>query len=286
MRLLLLEQAEQPDHPFTLFNLGMSYLDLKRPADALPLLERSLARSDSAASIVRKLHYMIVQCHRQLGQPAEALAACRRGRSSYAEDAELLSQEGQLHAEQGNFASAESCYLQLLDHAEAAHFFSAPIGLNGYLTRHNLAVLYHQHGRLAEAEAQWRAALAERPDFNPALFGLAEVFLAQARWPELEEIHARLGGVDAAVLGARVHLANQQYAAGRRLLEEAVARAPHLLWPRVVLSHALLQEGRDYPAAERTLHDRLDPSHAEARHNLEVLRRDKRQATAAAPGAS
>ena len=55
------------------------------------------------------------------------------------------------------------------------------------------------------------------------LFGLAEVFLAQARWPELEEIRARLGGVDAAVLGARVHLANQQYAAGQLLLEEAVA---------------------------------------------------------------
>ena len=200
-----------------------------------------------------------------------------------------MSQEGQLHAEQGNSAGAERCYLQLLDYAEAPHFFSAPVGLNGYLTRHNLAVLYHQRGRLAEAEAQWRAALAERPDFNPALFGLAEVFLAQARWPELEEILARLdGGVDAAVLRARVHLANQQYAACRLLLEEAVARAPHLLWPRVVLSHALLQEGRDHEAAEQTLHDilRLDPSHAEARHNLEVLRRDKRQATAPAPAAS
>ena len=115
------------------------------------------------------------------------------------------------------------------------------------------------------------------------------MFLAQSRWPDLEEILARLdGGVDAAVLRARVHLANQQYGPGRRLLEEAVGRAPDLLWPRVVLSHALLQEGRDYAAAEQTLHDilRLDPSHAEARHNLEVLRRDQRQAAVAAPAAS
>src|SRR5438128_9125567 len=81
LRLLLLEYAEQPDHPFTLFNLGMSYLD--RPAEALPFLERSLARSDPGDSIVRKLYYYLVQCHRQMEQPDEALAACQRGRSYY-----------------------------------------------------------------------------------------------------------------------------------------------------------------------------------------------------------
>jgi 2-polyprenyl-3-methyl-5-hydroxy-6-metoxy-1,4-benzoquinol methylase len=37
MRLLLLELAERPEHPFTLFNLGMTQIHANRPADA-PLL--------------------------------------------------------------------------------------------------------------------------------------------------------------------------------------------------------------------------------------------------------
>ena len=69
LRLLLLELGELPNHPFTLFNLGMTYLDMKRPAEALPMLQRSLDGSAPADSIVRKLHYLIVQCHRQMNRP-------------------------------------------------------------------------------------------------------------------------------------------------------------------------------------------------------------------------
>jgi Tfp pilus assembly protein PilF len=48
-------------------------------------------------------------------------------------------------------------------------------GLRSYKARHNLAVIYREEGRMAEAEEQWRAALAERPDFGPAQNGLAEL---------------------------------------------------------------------------------------------------------------
>ena len=80
LRLLLMEYAEQPEHPFTLFNLGMTYESMNRPADALPHLERSLALSDPDASIVRKLYYLIVQCRKQLNETVQALADCQRGR--------------------------------------------------------------------------------------------------------------------------------------------------------------------------------------------------------------
>jgi len=51
--------------------------------------------------------------------------------------------------------------------------------------------------------------------------------------------------------------------------------APQVLWPRVVLSHVLLQEGQDGPAAERALRDvlALDPDHTETRDNLALLLR-------------
>jgi tetratricopeptide (TPR) repeat protein len=251
--------------------------------EALPLLERSLARSDPGDSIVRKLYYMIVQCHRQLGQPAEALAACRRGRSYYAQDAELLSQEAQLRAEQGDGAGAEACYLQLLAGPEAAHLASVPIGLNGYITRHNLAVLYHQQGRLAEAETQWRAAVEEKPDFVQAWLGLEELYVSQGRWMELEWVaqqlaNQRAGGLDAAVTRARGHLARKEFALAKGLLRHAIGMAPRALRPRVLLSHVFLQEDEDLDLAEKALADVLviDPNHPEAGRNLAVLQARKR----------
>jgi hypothetical protein len=41
-RLLLMEFQEQPNDPFTLFNLGGSYLELNQQAEALTHLRRSL----------------------------------------------------------------------------------------------------------------------------------------------------------------------------------------------------------------------------------------------------
>jgi tetratricopeptide (TPR) repeat protein len=276
--LLRREVAEQPDDPFTLFNLGSVYQELGRTAEALPLLRRSLERSHPGDSIVRKLYALIVQCHRRLGQEPEALAACREGRAVYPEDVELLFQEGLALRAVGDRAGAEASLRRLLEAREGDHFASVDPGLSGYKARHNLAVLCHEQGRAAEAEAQWRAAVAERPDFTPGWLGLGELSLAQGRWAELESVAQHLeaapaGAEEAALLRARGHLKRREFEAARRLMEGAIARSPQALPPRVILSHALLQEGRDHAAAERALRDilALDPLHAEARHNLAVL---------------
>jgi tetratricopeptide (TPR) repeat protein len=280
LRLLGLENAEHPDDPFTLFNLGSIHAELGRTAEALPLLRRSLELSHAGDSIVRKLHALVAQCHRQLGQPREALAACRAGRGQYPEDTELLFLEGVLLREQGDRAGAEAAWQRLLATREAAHFASVDAGLRGPKARQNLAALFREEGRLAEAEAQWRAAVAEQPDFLPAWLGLAEVYLDQRRWPELEGVLRSLGAepkwaLEAAVLRARRHLAGKEFAAAREVLGPAIARAPQAVWPRVILSHALLQEGLDWAAAEQALRDvlALDPGHTEAQGNLSVLLR-------------
>ncbi len=82
LRLLLIENDERPDDPFILFNLGALYRETNRPADALPLLRRSLERSQPGDSIVPKLHALIVASLRQLQRPQEALEACRAGAST------------------------------------------------------------------------------------------------------------------------------------------------------------------------------------------------------------
>jgi tetratricopeptide (TPR) repeat protein len=159
--------------------------------------------------------------------------------------------------------------------------------------RHSIALAHQQRGEPAEAEAQWRAALAERPDFVPALLGLGELYLAKRCWDETDRILGRLEmslprdelaqavqrlgeglyGVEAAVLRARGCMACQEFTAARRILEEVICQVPQALWPRLLLSRVLLREGQDPAAAEKALRDILvlDPSHAEAQRGLALL---------------
>ncbi len=276
LRLLSAEVAEHPDDPFVLFNIGSVYLELGRTAEALPLLARSLERSHPSDSIVRKLHALIVQGHRRLGQADQALLACRAGRDVYPDDAELLFQEALILRGLGRRDEAEACLLRLLDAREGEHFASVDPGLRGHKARHNLAVIYQEQGRPAEAEANWRAVVAEQPGFLPAWRGLGEIYLAQSRWGDLQEAASRLADspdtTEAAVLLARAAIARKEFADARHQLEAAIARAAHAIRPRVILSHALLQEGREPRAAERRPPRHPRPGPSECRGPAQPLR--------------
>jgi glycosyltransferase involved in cell wall biosynthesis len=283
LRLLRLEEANRPDDPFLLFNLGCTLHWIDQLSDAQAYYRRSLALARAEQpTYLRKLFAMLTKVCRQLGQTAEAVAVCREGRTLYPEDAELLTQEAWLLYLFGDYAGVETRLLYLLEHpvppAGQSHYGEDP-GLRGHLTRHNLAVLYRDQQRLAEAEAQWRAALADQPEFADARLGLGEQYLGQQRWQEMADVltqlqaDARTKG-QAAVLLAQKHLAMQEYAAARQLMEEAIADNPRALGPRIVLARTLLAEGRDLAAAEKALEDvlALDANNQEARQKLAWVR--------------
>jgi tetratricopeptide (TPR) repeat protein len=278
LRLLELERAEQPNDPFTLFNIGQVLQELGRHADALPLLKRSLELSHPNDSIVRKLYALIAGCHDQLGQSEESLAACTAGRRVCPDDAELLFLEGALRRQAGDLEGARTVLRLLLESSPAKHFASIDPGLRTYRARHQLALVCRQAAQDEEAERLLRHVLDERPGFLPARVALAELFLAQQRWDDLESTTRALassppGELDAAVLRCRAHLARRDFPAARAAAEGAIHRWPDALPPRVLLSHALLQEDKDHAAAEKALHEvlALAPDHANARHNLRVL---------------
>jgi tetratricopeptide (TPR) repeat protein len=296
LRLLHLDMAERPNDPFTLFNLGWAFADLGRCADAIPLLQRSLQHSHNADSITPKLYSLLTQCHRRLGQFAEAWTVCQAGHVRCPDDAELLFLKGQLCHQRGDHAGARACWMQLLQGRSLtvaapmdAAFTSLDAGLQGPLVRHHLAVLDREEGHLADAEKQWRTILDDTPDFHPARIGLAELYLRQERWPELETFLAELephAPLDAAVLRARMNLARKDFATARQLLEDTIRQAPHHLPAHVILSHVLLQSG-DERAAEPQLRRivEMDPGQAESWRNLAVLYRNTqrlREAIAAA----
>ncbi|HZV05523.1 MAG TPA: glycosyltransferase [Gemmataceae bacterium] len=301
LRLLHLDMAERPHDPFTLFNLGWAYADLGRCAEAIPLLQRSLQHSHIADSITPKLYSILTLCHRRLGQFAEAWATCQAGNARCPDDADLLFLKGQLCHHRGDRIGARACWMQLLGGSDLGAltqprspsadgvFASVDAGLQGPLVRYHLAVLDRDEGRFEDAENHWRTILGETPDYYPARLGLAELYLRQERWPEMEtaldalQSHAPL---DAAVLRARMHLARKEFAAARQLLEDVLRQTPQLLTAQVILSHALLQSG-DESAAEPLLRRivEMDPAQAESWRNLAVLHRRRnrlREAIAAA----
>jgi tetratricopeptide (TPR) repeat protein/glycosyltransferase involved in cell wall biosynthesis len=282
LRLLYQEYAEQPDDPFTLFNLGWALHELGQLDKSVPLLRRSLERCGPGDSIVRKLYVLLTHAHRRLGQSREALAICRAGRARCPDDTELMFVEGVLLLETGDPAGAVACLRQLLTIKPGAHFASLDVGLRGGKARHHLALAYQALGQTAEAEAEWQRALAEQPDFVPAWLGLGELYLAQGRWPELEAALAKVPAdpaweVETLLLRGRACLARREFPEARRWLEAALAKAPRALGPRVLLTHVLLQDGTDPAAAEKALREvlALDPRQAECWRNLAVLLRQQ-----------
>ena len=277
LRLLDLENSERPNDPFTLFNLGCTYQEMGRLAEAVACYQGSLRHAQPGQSFLCKVYVMLTRAHRQLGQTGEAMAVCRAGRAFYPNDPELLCQKAWLLYLGGDFQGAESSLLQILTGPQERSGLDISVdpGLRGYVTRHNLAVLYRSQNRAAEAEMQWRLVVAEQPDFADAWLGLGELYLAQNRWDELDEVQRALEAnpataVESAVLQSQRHLLRGEFAAGREILERAIAQSPAALGPRIVLARLFCQEGRDWAAAEKALRDvlALDPNNSEARQSL------------------
>jgi len=279
LRLLEMDDAERPDDSFSLFNLGWTLLDLGRTAEALPRLQRSREKAKQDSSILRKLYHLIALAQRQIASPEEALKCLREGLERFPDDGELLWEQGLMLRDQGDLAGAEQSWLRLFEPVQGKYFASEEMGLRGFRTRHLLAEVYCKQQRWAEAEIQWRAALEERADLAPAWEGLAELLLRASRWGDLEELLRRLDAQATAPakvgwLRGRGQVQRHEFAAARKTLKQVIALDPQALGPRVLLSQALLQEGRDWQAAEKALLDvlDLDPQNKDARHNLQVLR--------------
>jgi tetratricopeptide (TPR) repeat protein len=182
LRLLELESAEQPDHPFVLFNLGMTYGDMGNHEGAIAAHKRSLELAAPDESHVRKAYALLVGSQTQLGQIDEAWQSCQWGRSLFPEDCELMFREGILAHKLGRFDESVRAYQAALRVKEQRHFTSVDPSISGYKARHNLALVYFDMGRFDLAELQWRQVLAEVPANRPAWTGLGESLVRQAKY--------------------------------------------------------------------------------------------------------
>jgi tetratricopeptide (TPR) repeat protein len=163
------ELAERPDDPFVLFNLGAIAIEQQDWPQAIGYLRHSLAGSAPTDSITRKLCALIARAHQMLREPDQALAACAAGLAFDPDDAELRFREAIVRRQTGDNEGAERCWRRILTLRRPDQFSSVDQGIDGPLTRRNLAALAKERGDHGEATRLWRAVLAECPDDREAL---------------------------------------------------------------------------------------------------------------------
>lgn len=211
-RLLALDLRDRPDHPFVLFNLGMTHLYAAKDYEvAAHYLRRSLDRSDWRDSIVRKAYAMIVTARICQREWAAAIAANEEGRCYYPEDAELLFQAGQIYQELRRFDDARRALERLIEGKEDPHYRSVDTGLRTYRGRHELALLFRRMGSGTHAAHVLDDIAASSPHYLPAQLDLVETLClagdrSEARKrlaaiPPLPAIREPLGRLHALVNG-------------------------------------------------------------------------------------
>jgi GT2 family glycosyltransferase/tetratricopeptide (TPR) repeat protein/SAM-dependent methyltransferase len=278
LRILHQELQVAPEHPFVLFNLGMTYRDGRRFAEAERYLRQSLRYAGPQESHLRKAYSLLVDCCRQQGRADDAWEACAEGLRRFPEDAELCYLQAGLLQERGRYAEAVRVYRGLFHPANGRHFSSRNRGITGFLARQNLAVAYTGMGDLGSAEEQWRLVVQEKPRYRAGWRGLADILLAQGKEAEARELAGRLAGDSClrsveAELDSRLAMARGDFAAACRLLEDAARACPNDPEPQEALCRLLFEHGQ--PAeAERALVEKLrrDPEDAAAYHNLGTVR--------------
>ena len=276
LRLLEQEAAERPGDSHALFYLGQTHLMLGAAGKAVPYLQACLKAADPRDPLTAPLYVLLTQALHQTGAPAEAFAICQAGRGHFPGNPDLLFLEGVTRQLGGDSAGAVACFQRLLESPsrsgsmDTSMFFKA---------RHRLALECLKQRRLGEAEAQWRIVLTENPLYLQAWLGLADVCLARGQADGREQLLKSMettpgNELNRALVTARFHEATGNYAAARGELEQACAAHRQALWPRVALAQILLQEGRDWRAAEQALRAvlEIDPNHAETHRNLALVR--------------
>lgn len=274
LRILHRELTEMPGHPFTLFNLGMTYADVGEPRRAAGYLEDSLRHSAPGDSQRRKAYSLLSFCRAARGDLPGALGACEAGLAECPEDVELRFRHGvYLHAT-GRLREAVAAYERVLSASGPRYFTSLDRGVGGFKARANLAAVHADLGEWDEAETLLRTVTAEEPNYRPGWRGLGDLLVRRGRLDDATALADRLAAdprraAEGHLLAGRVARARGRGDEARRAWERAAAADPADPEPLSRLARLHFEANEDRPA-EGVLRAlvALDPADASAHHNL------------------
>ncbi len=164
LRILQLDHQEHPDHPFVLFNMGMTYAEAGRHEEAIGFLWQSIGRSGDDDSHLRKAFAFLVSNYRHVGRHLTAWETCLKGLKQFPDDPELRFRQATMLGDFANLPDAARAFEDLLMLQNGRHLSSVDRAIQGYRARQNLAAVYTDMGEFAKAEEQWRRVVEEVPN--------------------------------------------------------------------------------------------------------------------------
>ena len=173
--LLKLDLQDRPDHPFVLFNLGMTAHYTNRHEEAIQWLKQSIENAAAEESHVRKAFALLVGSLKELSRSAEAEAECQRGLTQIPGDPELLFLLAGFAASRSDHLAAIDLYQRSMKADISGAFSSIDPGIRGWKARHNMALSLAAIGDWAAACEAWKQSMIQegRPEAAGALFTLA-----------------------------------------------------------------------------------------------------------------
>ena len=253
-KLLKLDLEEHPDHPFVLFNLGMTAHFTNRHEEAIDWLRRSIKVSEPSESHLRKAYALLANSQKALGLHEEALQTVMTGLNAVGEDAELKFQAGLLLAEMKRLAEARQMY-ESIPSDIGDHFSSIDMAILTFKRFHNLAGVCMLMGDYPAAKQWWLKALESNPSFVPSALDLFSHALDLGDYPTaksvVDHVRSAVGPCEEwAQIGSKYYETVGGVEGSERFLREAVRRNPYAWGPRIVLSRLLLHANREAEAQE------------------------------------
>lgn len=178
-KLLALELKDLPDHPFVLFNVGMTHHYNKEYAEAEAFLADSIRRCRSGETILRKAYALLALSQKLQGKNEAAMETVTEGLAACPGDPELLYRKGQLLAEADRPLEAVEAYLAVIGQEISGHFSSIELGILGPGVRINVALALARLGNYREAAEHLRVAIGMKPrdlSIVMELFSMARAF--------------------------------------------------------------------------------------------------------------
>ena len=272
-RILKLDLEARPDHPFVLFNLGMTYEDAGEYEEAEKHLRRCIEVSNDGDSQLRKTWALLVNCLKMQGQLERAIETSTEALTIFVGDKELLFRRATLLQDAGRLKEAAIDYQRLLNEPADKVFLSIDPAICGHKAHHNLAMVLQQLGQSAEAIEQWELAVRDCPEFAAAWQSMARELIHGGRRAEISSLLAQMPKTDSlqstrAIVEALVYEHTGELLAAQRVLESAWREAQSIECldelARILVEHGLLAEA--VPVLER-LQD-LRPEDGAVAHNL------------------
>ena len=272
-KLLKLDLEERPNHPFVLFNLGMTDHYTNEHETAVEWLQQSIAVASPDESHVRKAYALVAVSLRLLGRHHDSLDALEAGLATVGDDAELRFQAGLLLTEMGRYEEARSYYESIAEDT-GGYFTSIDIGILTHKRYFNLGMVCMLLHDYPSAKTWLERSMDHRPLFMPSA---QELFRAALEYSDLRTAQHVLDRVLSTVgpteewaeLGIRYAEKLGGPGDAEQFLHQAIRNYPQASGPRMALARAYLASGNE-PAAIQHLLVLEDMGSAEAAFYLGV----------------